>query len=65
MIDINLIRTNKELVKEINAKKTKINIVNDSIYYLDSSKNPSQAYQIYRVGTSRKKQQGTRLQKRN
>lgn len=46
---------NLELVKEINAKKTKINIVNDSIYYLDSSKNPAQAYQIYRVGTDGEK----------
>ena len=41
---------NIELIKKINAKKTKINIVDDEIYYLDSSKDPKQAYQMFRVG---------------
>lgn len=41
----------KEIVT-IQANKTKINIANDVLYYLDISKDDSQIYQIYRIKTN-------------
>lgn len=41
----------KEIVS-ISTNKTKINVVGDTIYYLDASNNESKIYQMYRVKTN-------------
>ena len=49
------INYNGEKYKEIVAvstNKTKINVVDDTIYYLDASNNESKIYQMYRVKTN-------------
>ena len=38
-----------KVVVQLDASRTKINIVNGIIYYLDNSKDESQIYQIFRV----------------
>ena len=41
----------KEITK-ISTNKTKINVVEDTIYYLDASNNESKIYQMYRIKTN-------------
>lgn len=41
----------KEIVS-ISTNKTKINVVGDTIYYLDASNNESKIYQMYRIKTN-------------
>ena len=41
--------TDVKEIRKINAKKTKINIAGEDLYYLDSSLDPKQAYQMFRM----------------
>lgn len=41
----------KEIVS-VSTNKTKINVVNDMIYYLDASKDEAKIYQMYRIKTN-------------
>jgi len=41
-------------IVKVSAERTKINIANGILYYLDNSKNENQIYQIYRVKTNGK-----------
>ena len=44
-----------EKIVDVSVSQTKINIVENELYYLDKSTNASQTYQMYRVGVDGKK----------
>ncbi|MCX4303207.1 MAG: DUF5050 domain-containing protein [Clostridia bacterium] len=49
---INLNGGNYKEIVDISTNNTKINVIDDTIYYLDASKNESKIYQMYRVKTN-------------
>ena len=49
---VNLNGQNYKEIVGISTNKTRINVVGDTIYYLDASKSESKIYQMYRIKTN-------------